>query len=146
MKIDLSDVQVGDKVYSIRSGNTVVIQIYNDDSSYRIETELGWSHTLKGRLLTPDKHPSLFHNFEEMQSYFADLEPPRPELKVDDKVMVRDRDSEPWKRRYFAKWGINCIYTWSNGYTSWTTNDASSDLVPWNQWRIPTPEELGEKG
>ena len=49
---------------------------------------------------------------------------PIPEFKVDDKVLVRDDDSQKWQKRYFAMYDSfnNKYCTFLNGRTSFTTD------------------------
>lgn len=64
------------------------------------------------------------------------------DFKIDEPVMVRDRDSDPWSRGYFA--GVYSStgnpMTWRHATASWT---ACGKTQCWNQCRRPTPEELG---
>ena len=65
------------------------------------------------------------------------------EFIIDEPVMVKNRDNEPWLRRYFA--GVDFEHghptAWMNGKTSWTAESRS----PWIQCRKPTQEELESK-
>ena len=64
---------------------------------------------------------------------------PRPDLKIDDPVMVRVGDNKGWHRRHFAGWSESgTILVWVHGYTSFTTDISTT----FNQYRLPTPEEL----
>ena len=47
----------------------------------------------------------------------------RPDLKVDDKVLVRNSDDMCWERRHFMKWDKGgLIRCFGDGKTSYTTN------------------------
>ena len=46
------------------------------------------------------------------------------------------------ERRYFARCGENCIYTFPTGKDSWTFRDSDWELVRWAFWRLPTQKEL----
>jgi hypothetical protein len=59
--------------------------------------------------------------------------------KVDDLIMVRDSDRDKWVTRYFAKVQDGIVYSWSNGYTSYT---ADGSQTFWLEARKPATEEL----
>ena len=42
-------------------------------------------------------------------------------VKVDTPVLVRSCETDSWKKRYFAKYEDGAVYTFINGYTSWTS-------------------------
>ena len=63
--------------------------------------------------------------------------------KIDEPIMVRDRDNEVWLRRYFAGVKDDKPCTWNCGATSWSVSSPEG-MFPWNQCRRPTKEELGE--
>lgn len=66
---------------------------------------------------------------------------PYADFKVDEPVMVRDADSQPWQRRYFAKVDVDGNpTTWCDCATSWSVEGGA--VIWWNQCRRPTPEEL----
>lgn len=62
-----------------------------------------------------------------------------PEFEVDQPLMVRDFNHNRWKRRLFACYKDGEVYCWGSGCTEWT---AGGVLTTWNQYRLPTPEEL----
>lgn len=68
------------------------------------------------------------------------------DLVVDQPVMVRNAEGcgpSKWTRRYFA--GISPkgqIGTWHDGSTSWSSNNRPECTITWEEWRIPTEEEL----
>lgn len=58
---------------------------------------------------------------------------PLPELPVDTKVLVRDTDECPWKRRHFAEFGEDGrIRCWGDGATSFS----SESVTNWEQWKL----------
>jgi hypothetical protein len=62
------------------------------------------------------------------------------DFEIDEPVMVMDRVTGDWIRRYFAEvdeLGRPC--TWVNGCTKWTSE---GDKTHWEQCRRPTAEEL----
>lgn len=67
---------------------------------------------------------------------------PYEDFKIDEPVMVRDFDTEPWNRRHFA--GVDAYgraKAWDAGSTSWTVDNVG-DYATWDKCRRPTPEEL----
>lgn len=66
--------------------------------------------------------------------------PQLTDLKIDDKVMVRNYDNKEWLKRYFAGISDNGkIFVFCDGVTSWTNNGST---IEWNQWRLPAEDEL----
>ena len=104
----------------------------------------GWEHEgdffeFNFQMPTMDWEDSL-HEIIHTEDGFQ-LVKPRPDLKIDDPVMVRLDDNEKWVRRHFAGWSESgVILVWVNGYTSFTIN--TSTTFP--QYRLPTPEELNQ--
>lgn len=41
-------------------------------------------------------------------------------VKEDTKILVRDRENDDWKRRYFAYYKNGEVYVYCNGKTSWS--------------------------
>lgn len=41
-------------------------------------------------------------------------------VKVDTKILVRDREIDDWRRRYFAYYKNGEVYVYCNGKTSWS--------------------------
>ena len=65
-------------------------------------------------------------------------EMPRPDLRIDDPVIVWDYPDGGRYRRHFAGWTPDGrIKAWNNG-TSWTTEH----VTIWNNYRLPTEDEL----
>lgn len=56
-------------------------------------------------------------------------------LAVDTLILVRDYDSDRWKKRYFAKMDGNKVRVFLNGATSKSSDNG--DTVPWAQWKFP---------
>lgn len=83
--------------------------------------------------------------FQVTQAHSLDLIEvvPYADFKIDDPVMVRDTDGEPWTPRYFS--GVSHAEqatTWKEGATSWTVHE--KHRVSWAECRRPTPEELAK--
>ena len=63
----------------------------------------------------------------------------RPDLKVDDRVMVRDVGG-PWIREHFAGWADDGrVEAFVNGKTSWTVPDGMLEL--WDEYKLPEVPE-----
>jgi hypothetical protein len=62
------------------------------------------------------------------------------ELKVDDKVMVRDSANNFFKRAYFSHFEDGMIACFQCGGTSWSCTP--DEVATWGKWRLPTEEEL----
>lgn len=63
-------------------------------------------------------------------------EMPRPDLKIDDPVLVWSNQNNGWMRRYFAGWDGNRLIAWRNGCTSWTAENVN-DTAEWDRWKLP---------
>lgn len=57
-------------------------------------------------------------------------------LKVDDKILVRDDEYEEWVKQHFARYEGDGVLCYPNSTTSWSHNNPCV-LTPWNQWRLP---------
>lgn len=51
-------------------------------------------------------------------------------VPVDTPILVKDLGINKWKKRYFAFFDDEMIYTWERGATSWSTED-NKRVVPW---------------
>jgi hypothetical protein len=74
-KIYLSDVEVGDKLWSVRHGETTCQDVRIDHPEYHIVTPAG-IYTNSGKYYVDDKFPTLFHSREEFLE-FHDIAPVR---------------------------------------------------------------------
>ena len=43
-------------------------------------------------------------------------------VPVDTPVLVRDREDRIWYKRHFAKYEDGRVYSWCDGYTSWSSD------------------------
>lgn|SRR5574343_2096016 len=115
-------------MYKTRYGVPVTIVAYGLDGNRKI---LGVEH-----------HPNC-KNISNWWDSFDDLVkiPQLSNLKIDDKVMVKDYDDgDCWLNRYFA--GVSArgkVLTFCDGCTSWSSNNHTAE---WDQWRLPTEDEL----
>lgn len=57
-----------------------------------------------------------------------------PKVKVDTPVLVRDFENRDWKKRYFAFFDDELIYTWDGGATSWSVKN--KDAIPWKYAKL----------
>jgi len=139
------DAKVGDLVYSLR-GCYEIVKFY-PKSKQQLELR-GVSNCAdykscdyRGFDLESDKQPSYFWQPFEIPAHA--FEKPRPELKVDDPVMVSN-DNVVWHKRRFAKWRAGFIFCWNLGADSWTAKEAENGKKSaiWNFHRLPTKEEL----
>jgi hypothetical protein len=129
--------KVGDRVWDFRYGWGVVEE-NNDDQHFpvfvRFDDGEGCAFTLDGRFDT-DQNRTLF--FAEIPIPKEALERPRLDLKVDDRVLVRNGDGGEWLKHHFAGWpdGVG-IRTFESGKTSWTT----TWIGTWNEYKLPEDE------
>ena len=57
-----------------------------------------------------------------------------PKVKVDTPVLVRDFENQDWKKRYFAFFDDELIYTCDGGATSWSVKN--KDAIPWKYAKL----------
>lgn len=55
-------------------------------------------------------------------------------VPVDTPVLVRDFENQDWKKRYFAFFDDELIYTWDGGATSWSAKN--KDAIPWKYAKL----------
>ena len=55
-------------------------------------------------------------------------------VKVDTPVLVRDFENQDWKKRYFAFFDDELIYTWDGGATSWSVKNKGA--IPWKYAKL----------
>lgn len=60
-------------------------------------------------------------------------------VAVDTKILVREYEDCPWRRRHFAEYRDGEVYCWPHGKTSWTSN--SSEFVHWEYAKLLEEEE-----
>lgn len=65
------------------------------------------------------------------------VEPPVDwsKVTVDTPVLVRDDENDKWLKRYFATYKNNCVYVWTYGATSWSTNN-EKDMWNWKYAKL----------
>lgn len=80
------------------------------------------------------------YNFREwLNSEY--IEPPVDwsNVAVDTPILVRDREKEAWRRRYFAKYENGIVYAWYEGTKSWSVHGAV-DMVGWKMAKLAESE------
>ena len=60
-------------------------------------------------------------------------------VAVDTPILVRDEEYGSWRRRYFAKYEDNTVYTWCGGATSWSAS-GTDDMVSWKMAKLTESE------
>lgn len=73
------------------------------------------------------------------------IEPQKPEvdwdnIAVDTPILVKNKEYENWRRRYFAAYQDGVVYAWVNGKTSWSEND-NKEAAPWSYVELAESEE-----
>jgi hypothetical protein len=75
------------------------------------------------------------NNTPFMVLHWEYIRPIRPDLKVDDRVLVRNKSDALWSHRHFAKWGEDGkIEVYANGRTSWTSIDS---ITNFDKYKLP---------
>ena len=59
-------------------------------------------------------------------------------VEVDTPILVRNNEYGEWFKRHFAEYKNGKVYTWDNGYTSWT---AYGDMGAWKYAKLVESEE-----
>jgi hypothetical protein len=135
MAVDFTKVPIGTKVETAYGPGKIVLGL-----SPRVTVRVGdvdYPYTCDGRRHDLDARPTLF--LAPFQ--WPEQEQPLPDLAVDTPVMVRSRGDRSWRRRHFCRWEDGKCVTFTDGLTSWSTKTISR----WDEWRLPTDEELKGK-
>ena len=125
--------KAGDRAWSVLRNCWVELdevrpsQLYDGDCIYDTEGKMLGSNS---------PFPLLF--LSEVKTEDWPQPEPLPDLAVDAPVLVRDGEDCPWFKRHFAYWDDTQICCWDFGGTSFTSKSAAH----WEQWRLPTEEEL----
>lgn len=61
-------------------------------------------------------------------------------VAVDTPILVRDDDTEKWKKRYFAKFEKGHVYAWMMGATSWSARKGDN-MLKWEFAKLAESEE-----
>lgn len=81
------------------------------------------------------------------EEYKEPEEPEEPEtdwskVEVDTPILVRNIECGEWFKRHFAEYKNGKVYTWDNGYTSWT---ACGDMGAWRYFKLAESEKEPEE-
>ena len=58
-------------------------------------------------------------------------------------ILVRDREKQAWRRRYFAKYENGIVFAWAGGATSWSA-ERSSNITDWKMAKLAESEEKND--
>lgn len=61
-------------------------------------------------------------------------------VEIDTPILVKNKEYENWRRRYFAAYQDGVVYAWVNGKTSWSEND-NKEAAPWSYVELAESEE-----
>lgn len=61
-------------------------------------------------------------------------------VKVDTPILVKNKEHENWRRRYFAAYKDGVIYAWVSGKTSWSVN-SDREATTWSYVELAESEE-----
>jgi hypothetical protein len=138
MAVDFTKVPIGTRVET-PYGPGVIDSVFVD-SKYpvriRLDSGMSGAFLADGREFDSHTRPTMF--LAPFQ--WPEQEQPLPDLAVDAPVMVRFRGGS-WERRHFCRWVNGRCAAYDDGFTSWTTKNTTT----WNEWRLPTKEELKGK-
>ena len=67
----------------------------------------------------------------------------RSKVKIDTPIWVRDYDTENWRKRHFAKYENGLVWTFNNGFTSWTGKQ--NNINSWDYARLAESEEINNE-
>lgn len=122
MKNDLSNVKVGDWIWTIQEGWSKVEDIKHHPI-YEIGTQKG-GYTPSGKCNLFDKYPSAFT--EPPACFNA---PPKPcEFEKGQKVLVQQKECSRWYKVYFSHMEGNRYVCFCDGRTEWSSG---SEVTAW---------------
>ena len=121
MKVDLSKVKKGDRIWTIEAGWEEVIAI-NSGDKYPIET-ISNCFTIDGLRWRGDKYPSAF------LEYPFGVEP----IEKDTPVWYRDCENESFKVGYYSRFEEGLHYIFNN-------SKKSTEATGVTRWKIVTTE------
>ena len=121
MKVDLSKVKVGDKIWTIEDGWTKVLST-DYSELHPIETRNG-SYTINGRNSSKHKFPSAFLEYPFKEQ----------EIEKDTLVWFRDCESMAWMNGYYSHFEDGEHYCFASSKKSTETTEVAS-------WEILTTE------
>lgn len=81
------------------------------------------------------------YNFREwLNSEYVEPPVDWSKVAVDTPILVRDREEDAWRRRYFATYENGMLYAWADGATSWSV-PCSDDMTRWKMAKLAESEE-----
>ena len=132
---DFSDAKVGDKVYSLRYGEQLIVYIISN-AKYPIQTN-NCSYTINGKHYTDDLYPILFKSNPFIE--IAKLNNKESKNNEERWIEVYDNKLYIWIRRKLVAVRNNKAICWSRA-----TNDEevlnATDVYSWDKWREIQPE------
>ena len=118
MKSDLSNVKVGDWIWTVQCG-WVKVEETDHSNIYGISTS-GYRYTTDGKYNKADMYPAAFT--EPPAEFNAGPKPSR--FKKGDKVLVRNAENEKWHRRHFSHQDKNGeFHGFHGGADEWSAQD-----------------------
>jgi len=64
--------------------------------------------------------PCCKHRYEWLYAEYVEPEIDWSKVPIDTKILVRDLETDPWCRRYFAGYVGGIVYAWADGATEWS--------------------------
>jgi hypothetical protein len=117
MKVDLSKVKVGGRIWTIQKGWVQVISIDNDEPYYVIDTE-NETYTIDGKSKRGDKYPSAFLEYPFKEQ----------EIEKDTIVWCKSYEEQMWKVGYYSHCENGEHYVFKSSKKSTET----SEVVFWS--------------
>jgi len=125
------DVKIGDRLYSLVYGWGVVEEIGKENLQITVKFKNERdTFTFDGKMYETDMHQTLF--WDEIK--FQVPKKPLPDLEVDTKVIVWNKEGLIKCKRYFKEFtpdGIAVCFI--KGYTSWTS---SGETAKWEHFEV----------
>ena len=138
MKNDLSDVKVGDPLFSCRAMRYVEVADVDDRCVYKIGLADGNRYTFEGKHHVSDEHPFLFKTAQDAAEYFVEIPRPLPDLAIDTPIIVWKNDNLIERKRYFKEWNKDGYpVCFVRGGTSWSSE---GETFTWTHWKLPRIE------
>ncbi len=140
MTVDFTKLPIGTQVETAW-GPGKIVSIKGNDSSHPVEVSISEddvvTYTADGKYYSENTHPTLFLAPFKWPTQ-EQPKPPPLKLAIDYPIMMRNYDDESWGHGHFAGWKDGKVTTFTGGRTSFTENVT----IDWEQWRLPTEEEL----
>lgn len=65
-------------------------------------------------------------------------------VPVDTPILVRDKESDKWIRRYFARYEKGWVYAWSDGSNSWSAENKTTRTMNWKYAKLAEDGDKNE--